>query len=238
MKDKKVKIVIYAIVVVLVVAILALALPKLFTDGKGGSKKDKKDEVVEKYKVINRSKKDLINYDFKNFAADFIKVGYDETDCNDEDVVGLENVVCHGLRKTFDKYDVNDVLTLTFDGTSVITMSVNMKYSEKDFNQKTVTTDVNNVINNLFNLKLDEKIVEDLIKQVKAEKAEEAVSEFTEDGNYKVFYNMKFEPTSDLNPDHYDFNVIFYLETSITGLDTPPTEEEQSSTSDTSIMDR
>ena len=237
MKDKKVKIVIYAIIVVLVIAILALALPKMFSDSKG-SKKKSGEEAGQKYKVIKNSKQDLINYDFKDFAKDFVKIGYDEADCNDKEIVGLENVVCHGLRKTFKDYNVNDVLTLTFDGTSVVTMSVNMNYSKDDFKLETISEDVHNVINNLFNLKLNEKSVESLIKQIKEEKDTNAVSDFTESGKYKVFYNVKFVPASDVNPDYYDFNVIFYLETSITGLNTPATEAEQSSTTESSIMDR
>lgn len=236
MKNKKnKKLIIYGLIVLLAIIILAIVVPTIVKKFKEG---DSSKEWEPRYKIVNQSKLDRILYDFNAFSDEFKEVGFDEATCNDEEVMGMDPVICNAFKTVFKDSDVEDNLALTFNGEAVETMSLRLVYDEAMFKAEAIKTDANNVINNLIDMDLDVDVVDKLVTAVTEEATELGESDFQDSGNYRIFYNLKFVAETEELPAYYDTNLVFYLKESIIGLDTPIADEEISSSTESSIMDR
>lgn len=236
MKNKKIQVLIYILLIVVAIIILVFALPKLFSNKKADKAGEKPAE--QKYKIVKQSKSDKIIYDYKKFKTEFIKVGFEETSCNDDVISGLDPIICHAKRNIFVEKEIDDILSLTFNGEVVETMSVNLKYDGDDFKTKTLVKDANNIVNNLIDYKVDDAIIKDLLEKITKTPTELGVSTHKDSKDYRVFYNMKFVEGNEINPRYFDLSIIFYQKSTIIDLETPVTEAEKEMESSKSIMER
>ena len=207
MKNKK------NLIIAIIILALIFILTGIYLSLKVDSPGRKANKVQEaRYKTIRKVKdKELILYDYKEFRADFKKIGYEEVYCNDETITGMESLLCNAKLKVIGlDNEEDDYISLKFYDKEVEDLHLKLAYQANDFELKNIARDADTILQNLINFKVDQSLIEKMISKIKENSEDTAVNENYSFGTYNVFYNIKqVEGREDID-NYYVVDILFY----------------------------